>query len=224
MKLAKTIAIIPARGGSKRLPGKNLMQLAGKTLLAHSIEFAQKYSWIHKIFVSTDDDAIKAEAQKLGVDVITRPPHLSGDHEPVITALQHVLEQMEAKPENVILLQPTNPLRPEKLLDEAFAVFEEGSYRSLMTVSPLTKKLGKVANHTFIPFNYKIGQRSQDMERLYFENGLLYISKAEVIREGKILADNNYAFITEHPFGNIDIDSEEDFLKAQFYLSKFENK
>jgi CMP-N-acetylneuraminic acid synthetase len=224
MKSANTIVIIPARGGSKRLSGKNLLLLAGKSLLAHSIEYAQGHSWIDAILVSTDNDEIKKEAQKLGAEVIHRPLKLSGDHAPVITAMQHVLEQIEAKPENVILLQPTNPLRPEKLLEQAFTVFNKGSYDSLMTVSPHTRKLGKIENHKFIPFNYKMGQRSQEMEPMYFENGLLYITKAEVIREGKILADNNFAFITEHPFGNIDIDTEEDFLKAQFYLSMFKNK
>tara|TARA_R100000306_G_C4376635_1_gene142206 strand:- start:2149 stop:2823 length:675 start_codon:yes stop_codon:yes gene_type:complete len=220
----KNIVIIPARGGSKRLPKKNLLQLAGKTLLAHSIEYALKHVWIDKIFVSTDDEAIKIEAQKLGVEVVERPADLSTDFEPVITALQHVLDQMDAKPENVILLQPTNPLRPEKLLEKSFAIYMKEGYDSLMTVTPLIKKLGKIENHKFTSINYKLGQRSQDLDPLYFENGLLYIIKAEVIRGGSLLSNNNYAFITEHPFGKIDIDTEEDLLQAEFYLSKFDGK
>ena len=96
----KTIAIIPARGGSKRLIGKNVLPLAGKSLLAHSIEFAKKHSFIYEVYVSTDDDEIKKVALQYGVKVIDRPVAISGDLEPTITALQHVLEVVEVKVEN----------------------------------------------------------------------------------------------------------------------------
>src|SRR3970282_3047410 len=117
----KNIAIIPARGGSKRLPEKNILSLGGIPLIAHSILFAQKNSSIvSDIYVSTDDEAIEKVALQYGAKVIDRPKSLSGDFEPTITAVQHVLGNISCIIDNVILLQPTNPLRPENLLEEAF--------------------------------------------------------------------------------------------------------
>jgi len=123
----KTIAIIPVRGGSKRLPGKNVLPLVCKPLLAHSIEFTKKHSFISEVYVSTDDEEIKEVALQYGAKVINRPVAISGDLEPTITSLQHVLEIVETKVENIILLQATNPLRPEFLLNDAFELFERNN-------------------------------------------------------------------------------------------------
>ena len=116
----KTIAIIPARGNSKRLPGKNTKFLGGIPLLAHSIKYAQQFSFIDDIYVSTDNLEIKKVAVQFGAKVIDRPAEISGDFEPTVSALKHVLESLTYEVENVILLQPTNPLRPENLLEKAF--------------------------------------------------------------------------------------------------------
>lgn len=216
----KTIAIIPARGGSKRLPGKNVLPLAGKPLVAHSIEFAKKHHFIDEVYVSTDDAEIKKVVLQYGAKVIDRPVAISGDLEPTITALQHVLEMVETKVENVVLLQATNPLRPEFLLNEAFELFEKNELESLFTVSRDEHKLGKIEDGKFIPFNYKPGQRSQDLEPLYFENGLLYIAKASLIQEGILMSENSFPMLVNHPFAKVDIDTQEDFDYAEFLLNK----
>lgn len=218
----KTIAIIPARGGSKRLPGKNLMLLDGIPLLAHSILYAKaNESYIDAVFVSTDDPEIKKIALEYGAKVIDRPPHLAGDLEPTVSALKHVLESLETKPETVILLQPTNPLRPEKLLQDAFEIYEKGQYESLFTVTQSHQKLGKIKNNTFIPFNYEVGQRSQDLEPLYFENGLLYICKAALILDNTIISEKAYPLLVNHAFANVDIDILEDFEYTAYLHKKF---
>lgn len=219
----KTIAIIPARGGSKRLPGKNVLPLAGKPLVAHSIEFAKKHSFISEVYVSTDDDEIKKVALHFGAKVIDRPVAISGDFEPTITALQHVLEVIGDEVENVILLQATNPLRPEFLLNEAFELFEKNNLESLFTVSRDEHKLGKIEDGKFVPFNYKPGQRSQDLEPLYFENGLLYIAKASLIQEGILMSENSFPMLVNHPFAKVDIDTQEDFDYAEYLINKFKN-
>lgn len=219
MKGNKTIAIIPARGGSKRLPGKNVLPLAGKPLLAHSIEFAKKHSFINEIYVSTDDDEIKKVALEYDAKVIDRPVTISGDFEPTITALQHVLEVVNEKVENVVLLQATNPLRPKFLLDEAFELFEKNNLESLFTVSRDEHKLGKIVDSKFVPFNYQQGQRSQDLEPLYFENGLLYIAKADLIYEGVLMNENSFPMLVNHPFSKVDIDTREDFFYAEYLLN-----
>ncbi len=215
--MTKTIAIIPARGGSKRLPNKNTMPLGGIPLLAHSILFAQKHSFIDEVFVTSNDENIKKIALKYGAKVIDRPENLSGDFEPTISALKHVLENI-AEIENVVLLQPTNPLRPENLLIQAFEIFQNQNLDSLFTVTRNHHKLGKIIDNIFKPFNYKIGQRSQDLEPLFFENGLMYISKSNLIFNDKIISENAFPLEVNHIFANVDIDTQDDFDYAEYLI------
>ena len=216
----KTIAIIPARGNSKRLPGKNTKFLGGIPLLAHSVKYAQQFSFIDEIFVTTDDAEIKKIALEFGAKVIDRPTEISGDFEPTVSALKHVLESISNDVENVILLQPTNPLRPNNLLAEAFELYINSNSDSLFTVSRNHDKLGKIVNHKFEPFNYTIGQRSQDLEPLFFENGLLYISKANLIKNDIIISEKAFPLEVNHIFAKVDIDTQEDFDFAEYLFNK----
>jgi N-acylneuraminate cytidylyltransferase len=216
-----TIAIIPARGGSKRLPNKNIMLLDGIPLLAHSILYAQaNKAIIDEVYVSTNDSAIKKIALEYGAKVIDRPEAISGDFEPTITAIQHVIQSIDFEVDNCVLLQPTNPLRPLNLLQECFAKFQELKCESLFTVSQNHHKLGKISNDTFIPFNYEFGQRSQDLDPLFYENGLLYITKSKYIISGAIFTENGFPFITNHTFSEVDIDTQDDFDYAEYILNK----
>ena len=220
--MSKTIAIIPARGGSKRLPNKNILPLGTYPLLVHSILYAQANSdVIDAIYVSTDDEKIKEVALQFGAKVIDRPMSISGDLEPTLTSLQHVLHSIKETIENVVLLQPTNPLRPEHLLKECFAAFQETSSDSLFTVSQNHHKFGKIVDSKFIPFNYEIGQRSQDLEPLFFENGLLYITKAKSILDDKIITENAFPLVVNHIFAKVDIDTQEDLDYANYLLNHF---
>lgn len=217
----KTIAIIPARGGSKRLLNKNILSLGELPLLAHSILYAKSNpEIIDEVFVSTDDEAIKKVALKYGAKVIDRPEAISGDLEPTITTLQHAIKVIDFDVENIVLLQPTNPLRPTNLLKECFEIYQHQNKDSLFTVSQNHHKLGKIINDKFAPYNYEIGQRSQDLEPLYFENGLLYISKSKTILEGTIISENAVPFIVNHIFANVDIDTQEDFDYAEYLFLK----
>lgn len=217
----KTIAIIPARGGSKRLLGKNSMLFGKIPLVAHSILYAKANPEIvDDIYVSTDDTRIKEIALEYDAKIIDRPSYLSGGSEPTVTALKHVLENIEPV-ENVVLLQATNPLRPKNLLKEAFEVYAQEGCDSLFTVSRNHQKLGKIKSQKFVPFNYEIGQRSQDIEPLYFENGLLYISKVTLIKSGKIISPDAFPYQINHIFGHVDIDTLDDFEYAEYLLSKF---
>ncbi len=121
---------------------------------------------------------------------------------------------------NVVLLQPTNPLRSKQLLAEAFQLFIEKECDSLFTVSRNHQKFGTIEGDIFEPVNYKIGQRSQDLKPLFFENGLLYITKEKHIINNKIITKNAYPLIVNHPFSSIDIDTQEDFDYAAFLLNK----
>ncbi|MBI2288033.1 MAG: acylneuraminate cytidylyltransferase family protein, partial [Chloroflexi bacterium] len=122
----KSIAIIPARGGSKRIPRKNLLLLGGKPLLAYSIEHARQARRVDRTMVSTDDDEIAAVARQYGAEVVKRPPELSTDTATSEDALLHVLGYLEGKehftPDIVVFLQCTSPLRKPDDIDNAIGV------------------------------------------------------------------------------------------------------
>ena len=220
----KTIAIIPARGGSKRLPNKNAMLLGQVPLIAHSIAYAKaNLGIIDAIYVSTNDPKIKEIAMAHGVNVIERPEHLSGDFEPTVSALRHVLENLEHEIENVIVLQLTNPLRPENMLKEAFEMYESKKRNSLFTVSQNHHKLGTINDEKFYPSNYSVGQRSQDLTPLFYENGLLYIVKAKAVFDDKIITDDAFPFLVNHIFAKVDVDTQEDFDYANYLYQKMFN-
>lgn len=217
----KTIAIIPARGGSKRLPGKNTLLLNGIPLIAHSILYAQvNDKIIDEIYVSTNDQNIKKTALQFGAKVIDRPENISGDLEPTVSAIKHALQNIDPAVENVVLLQPTNPLRPENLLSEAFNLYEKENYDSLFTVSRNHQKFGKIKDSKFTPFNYEIGQRSQDLQPLFFENGLLYITNTKLIQNDIIISKDAFPFEVNHIFANVDIDTSDDFNYAEYVMKK----
>lgn len=216
----KTIVIIPARGGSKRLPRKNIKLLGEIPLIAHSILYAKQHDFIDAVYVSTDNVAIKEIALQYGAIVIDRPQEISGDLEPTVSALKHVLQAITEDVATVILLQATNPLRPKALLNEAFAIFHEQQVESLFTVSRSHHKLGKMMDNKFIPYNYEVGQRSQDLEPLYYENGLLYIAKSSVILNNEIITKEAFPLEVNHPFANVDIDTQEDFDYAEYLVGR----
>jgi CMP-N-acetylneuraminic acid synthetase len=217
--LIKIIAIIPARSGSKRLPNKNIKLLGGIPLIAHSINFA-KENHINKIVVSTDDDLIKEIALQYGAEVMDRPKYLATDDSPTIDSLKQVMENVSGNYDYVVVLQPTNPLRPKNLLQEALERIKKGNLDSLLTVTKNDQKFGKITNGKFVPYNYALGQRSQDVEPLYYENGLLYIAKPSLILEGKLLGENHLPFIVNNTCAKVDIDTQEDFDYAEYLFQK----
>ena len=220
----KYVTVIPARGGAKRFPGKNIYPLGGIPLLAHSILYSRKVLPDTEVYVSTDNEEIAEVARRYGAGVIERPEELSGDRCSTDSALQHAAIELlsyQKEFDYMILLQATNPLRPDGMMEEALQTIETGIYDSLFTVSPLVRKLGRLTDGRFIPWNFTFGQRSQDMEPLYFENGLLYISHRELILKSRIRGESLYSLIVDHSFGYLDIDTQEDFEMVAYYSHKY---
>jgi len=218
----KTIAIIPARSGSKRIPNKNIIDFGNLPLIVHSINYAKKNSdIIDDVYVSTDSKIIGDIALKHNAKVIDRPKAISGDLEPTISVLKHALTCINDSIDTVVLLQATNPLRPQALLKDAYKAYTANDLNSLFTVSRDHKKLGKIKNDRFSPFNYKFGQRSQDLEPLYYENGLLYITKATLIKKDIIFNETSYPYIVNHKFAEVDIDTLDDLEYAQYILNNY---
>ena len=220
----KYIVVIPARGGSKRFPGKNIAPLKGKPLIAYSIEYAKECGLIEHVYVSTDSEEIGAVSEQYGAEVMTRSVELAGDFIPTADVLKDVAQKLLEKGvdfDAFVLLQPTNPLRPKGLLTEAMQIMETGKHDSLCTVTRCDKKLGKIVDNQFVPWNYRFGQRSQDLEPLYYENGLLYIIRKDLLLQGRIFGDTMYPLVVDHPFGEVDIDTKEDMAYAEYMLKLY---
>lgn len=220
----KYVTIIPARGGSKRFPGKNIYEFLGKPLIAHSIDYSKKCPLISHTYVSTDDEEIKRVSLQYGAEVIDRPAELGSDFATSADVMKNAVEQLIAQGvdfDYVLLLQATNPLRPANLLYEAINIIEESKADSLMTVNRSELKLGKIVNNHFQPWNYHYGQRSQDLEPLYYENGLLYISSKKLLLQSKITSDNMYPMVVDHIFGEVDIDTRENMEYAEFIAKRY---
>ena len=215
--------IIPARKGSKRFPGKNKTILEGKPLIQHSIDFAIREGVTpSQIWVNSDDEEILALADKSGVNSYIRSQHLADDFASTVAVLEDQIAffRLNQIPcDAVILLQVTNPLRPSGLLKNSVKLFEESQRSSLCTFSRLNKKFGAINDNFFLPRNYLPGQRMQDLEPLYFENGLIYITLAELImNHQRIIGEDVYPLVMDHIFAQVDIDEPEDLLFAKFLL------
>lgn len=219
------VTIIPARGGSKRFPGKNIHPFLGKPLIAHSIMCSEDCVKVKKTFVSTDDDEIKNVSLQFGAEIIDRPCELGSDYATSAEVMKNAVEQLVAKGfdfDYVLLLQATNPLRPAHLLEDAISIIERTKVDSLMTVSRSELKLGKIVNNHFLPWNYHFGQRSQDLEPLYYENGMLYITSKELLLQGKIVSEDMYPMVVDHIFGEVDIDTRADMEYAEYVAKSYE--
>src|ERR1700716_988930 len=132
----RVVAVVPARGGSKSVPGKNIRSLGGKPLLAWSIDVARQVSEIDRIIVSTDDTQIASVGRTYGAEVYARPQHLATDEALVIDALKDLLQTLEAEsqmPDWVTLLEPTCPLRSAADVRECLKLVAEGGYDSVAT-------------------------------------------------------------------------------------------
>ena len=215
------LAIIPARGGSKRLPRKNILDLCGKPLISWSIEAALKSKYISKVVVSSDDEEILNISSNFGADIIKRPYELANDTATTFDAIKHTIDNLEEY-EYVVLLQPTSPLRNEKHIDEAIELLEEKQADAIVSVcemdhSPLwSNTLPKDGNMNNFLRDEVLNKRSQDLEKYYRVNGAIYICKTDKLLENKsfFLKDNIFAYIMDRK-SSIDIDEEIDFLFAQ---------
>jgi len=173
------------------------------------------------IWVNSNDLEIIEFAKNMGVKTLKRPDNLSTDLTPTVDVLKFHIDYFKGQGivcDAIILLQPTNPFRDNNLLKKSLKIFKESGRNSLATFSLSEKKIGEIASEYFKPINYTPGQRAQDLEKSYFENGLLYITKCNSILEGKIITDDVYPLICYAPESKVDIDYLEDFIFAEVLL------
>jgi CMP-N,N'-diacetyllegionaminic acid synthase len=225
MSVHPLLAVIPARGGSKGLPGKNILPFGGLPLIAHSIRFASMCPEIDRCIVSTDSDEIAKVAREHGGDVpFLRPPELAGDNTPTWPVLQHALREMEAREgrrfEVLLLLQPTNPGRLPEDVTRALALLESNPQAvGVVAVSepPFNPRWTCVEDRDGIMVNAfpesKTYVRRQDVPPVYRINGMLYLWKRDhILNETEDeLEDKPHLALHLPEERAIDIDSPSDF-------------
>lgn len=185
------LGLIPARGGSKGIPRKNLVDLAGKPLIAHTVEAALKSKLLDRVILSTDDEEIARLGLQLGVQVpFFRPPYLSADDSPIIAVVRHAVENFELqegyKPTAVVLLQPTSPLRTSVHIDAAIELFIREGADSVISVSePIEHPCDMVyfdkGEMIFALSVEKRWKGRQSYPTFYFVNGAIYILKVNLL-------------------------------------------
>lgn len=219
------IAIIPARGGSKGIPRKNMRLLAGKPLIAYSIEAAFKSKYINRVVVSTEDDEIAEISKKYGAEVIERPEELATDSAPTEPVIEHVLEWLKEqeyyKPDIIILLQPTSPLRTGKHIDEALDMFLNGYFGSLLSVCQSSAFIWKMeeSGAYSINYDYKNRPRRQDKEPEYIENGAIYIMRYKVLMENHNRLGGKIGLYIMPEEYSTEIDTEFDFYLCEHIIN-----
>lgn len=221
IELKDFIVIIPARRGSKRVPNKNIKLLNKKPLVAHSIEYSLNFFSKNRIWINSDSQEILNIGKSYGINCYKRKDELAKDDSKTIDVLKDQLKNIYVDFKYVVLLQPTTPLRPDDLFKMAIDILNSNKINSLFTVSPLEKKFGKLEKNKFEPINYNFGQRSQDLNELFFENGLLYITSKDLILTEKIIDKNSHPIITKGIESTIDIDTEIDFLIAELIMKSW---
>jgi CMP-N,N'-diacetyllegionaminic acid synthase len=222
----KILAIIPARGGSKGIPKKNIKLLKGKPLIAWTIEEAKKSHFLDKIIVSTDDEEIMNVAKKWGAEVpFLRPSELAQDDTPGIAPVLHALEYFSDY-EYVVVLQPTSPLRLVEDIDKAIELCEksESDFCVSVTESKVipdwlflvneTGKLSPVFNDREIPY------QRQKADKIYALNGAVYVGNKEALtKKRSFLTPETIPYIMPNE-RSVDIDNIEDFYYCEYLMKK----
>ena len=226
----KIVALIPARGGSKGIKNKNIIDLCGKPLISYTIQAALESKYIDKVIVSTDSQEIADVAIKYGAEVpFLRPGELASDTSKTIDAVMHAVGELEKRKEQydiLILLQATQPLRTADDIDSAIELFIKNKGQSLVSVSPVEDNpilirtidnLGRM--NSILPM--KSTCRRQDMPLYYRVNGCIYINLISELDLNTSFNDNKIPYIMSKE-RSVDIDEIKDLLIAQYYISRNE--
>ena len=213
----KTISIIPARGGSKGIPRKNVRQLSGKPLILHTLLHAKQTPSLDRIIVTTDDPEIAAISKQVGVEVIRRPKEISGDTATSESALQHVLDHLQAsegyEPDLVVFLQATSPLRRPQDIQNAIDTLQREQADSLFSARCVHGFVWRSIADTLSALTYDPTQRQrrQDfVETIWEENGSIYIFKPKVLKTHNNRLGGKIAVYPMDSLDSFQVDEPED--------------
>lgn len=220
------IAIVPARGGSKGLPGKNIKNLLGKPMIVYTIEEALKSKYISEVVISTDCKEIEEVAVRYGAkSPFLRPEYLASDSAKAIDNYIYTIDRLNSEfdydIEDFVVLQPTSPLRTVADIDGAIELFKE---RNAQSVVSYTEEHHPIEWHKYIAedgkfeniFEEKLLNR-QEIKKSYYPNGAVFVFQYELIKQKKYYSDESYAYIMPR-FRSVDVDTIEDFKYIEFLM------
>ena len=231
----QVLGLIPARGGSKGLPGKNLAPLAGRPLIAHTIAAALASRHVSRVVVSTDDEAIARVAQEHGAQApFLRPAELAGDATPALPVAQHALTWLEEhqgwRASHLVYLQPTSPLRRARHIDQALELLWQDDTDTVVSVVEVPHNFNplsvmRVEGGLLLPYD-PAGRntlRRQDKPRLWARNGpaVLALTRQVVMEQNRLYGDRVRPLFME-PMDSVDIDGPFDLELAAWLLSRRE--
>lgn len=223
------IAIIPARGGSKGLPGKNIKLFSGKPLISHTIRAAQRSDGVSRIIVSTDTEEIANVALAEGAEVpFMRPDYLASDNalavDTYLYTCERLMQEENSKIDEFMVLQPTSPLRTDKNIDEAINLFQTSKAETLVSVceAPHPVEWFHTINPEgcLKPFIKEKLKNRQEYKSFYIPNGAILILKYEYLKEYRTYYSEKTVPYIMPKEQSIDIDSLEDFEFAEYLFRK----
>ena len=201
------LGVIPARGGSKGIPRKNTQPVCGQPLITWTIEAAKQSTLLERCIVSTEDLEIARIAALYGLEVLDRPPHLAADATPTIAVLQHILTVINA--DVIVILQPTSPIRSPGLIDRCIRQFRAAKADSLAT--------GFICKYQEYALSKKM--RRQDRAGFFYDDGNVYVLRAEMVRSGEQFGKNIERVILDRE-QNIEVDDWFDLWLADKVLER----
>lgn len=228
----KILAVIPARGGSKGIPKKNIKLLGNKPLLQFTAEKALASKLLTQVILSTDSEEIAQVGKAIGLDVpFIRPQNLALDTTPTIEVLQHALVFYEDQGvffDAICILQPTTPFREEGVIDKAIEKFKATNVETLISVLEVphqfnphwTFEVDNQENLKIATGETQIISRRQELPKSYYRDGSIYLIKTNLIKEG-VLFKNAIGYLESNAKNNVNLDTMEDWLLAEEIVKNF---
>ena len=224
----KVLGIIPARGGSKGVPQKNIRLIHGKPLISYTIALAESCKSFMDYIVSTDDEKIEKIAVQYGAHVIKRPPEIATDASSVVDTVSHVLNTLGTTYDLILLLQPTSPLRDTTDIQHVIKMFsDDPGLDGVVSVVKVSDKhparMYAVNNDEYLDSFIEGGEtlRRQELEPLYYRNGAIYAVKTDVFLKSKTLMPKyKKAYVMDHRWA-VNIDEEIDIQLLELLLPKW---
>ena len=218
--MKKIVGIIPARGGSKGIPRKNLYDFCGKPLIAYTIEAGLASKYIDKVVLSTEDDEIAEVAKKFGAEVIKRPDELAQDKTKTAPVLVQVVEELKKQgyqPDIIVTLQPTSPLRGSDVIDEVIEKLKNTDCDSVFAGNKVFKyqpRWDRAENGILKAlYDYHLRPRRQEVtEYCYEENGAVYAITGEAFEKYQDMLGNKVEVVEMNPIDSAELDTNFDLI------------
>lgn len=215
--------MVPARGGSKGVPRKNIRPLVGEPLIGHTLRTAMRVTEIDLLVVSTDDAEIASVSSSYGIRVVDRPARLAGDDSPTEAALIQTLEVLEAEGQQfdiVLVLEPTSPFRSAGTITRAIVACSAGTASSILAVRETRENIGFIRDGCFRPVVPGAPRRRQERQPMYVESSTIYACRVEYLRRTRTLVAEDWGALVVPEEEAVDINSEADFQLAEFLMQK----